>query len=162
MSERTQLRERLARVADIGHATSLAHWDQQTMMPPRGGRARAESLATLTGIAHELFVDDETGRLLEGAAAEVDGADPDGDDARLVALVRRQWDKARRVPTELASEMTRAGSVGQEAWVTARAASDFKSFAPYLERNFELARRYVDCHLGHEGFSSPYDVLLDD
>jgi carboxypeptidase Taq len=149
-------------VADIGHATSLAHWDQQTMMPPRGGRARAESLATLTGIAHELFVDDETGRLLEGAAAEVDGADPDGDDARLVALVRRQWDKARRVPTELASEMTRAGSVGQEAWVTARAASDFKSFAPYLERNFELARRYVDCHLGHEGFSSPYDVLLDD
>ena len=69
-----------------------------------------------------MFVDDETGRLLEGAAAELNGADPDGDDARLIALVRRQWDKARRVPTELAAEMARAASVGQEAWIVAREA----------------------------------------
>src|ERR1700742_3281097 len=144
MSERLDgLKQRLGQLSDVGHAMSLAHWDQQTMMPPQGGEARAESLATLTRISHEMFVDDETGRLLEGATAELNGADPDGDDARLITLVRRQFDKARRVPPDLAAEMARAASVGQEAWIVAREQSDFQSFVPFLEHNFELARRYV-------------------
>ena len=64
-----QLKERMAQQSDLRHVSSLAHWDQQTMMPPRGGPNRAESLATLQRISHELFIDDETGQLLEGAAA---------------------------------------------------------------------------------------------
>jgi len=167
MSERLDdLKLRLAQLSDLAHAMALAHWDQQTMMPTRGGEARAESLATLTSITHEMFVDDETGRMLEGATAELNGAgggpDGDSDDARLIALVRRQWDKARRVPTELAAELARAASIGQEAWITARANSDFESFAPYLEHNFELARRYVDCHMSSGDYACGYDVLLDD
>ncbi len=163
MSERLEaLKRRMAQLADLGHASSLANWDQQTMMPPNGAEARAESLATLTRISHELFVDDETGRLLEDSAAGLEGADSDSDDVRLVALVRRQWNKARRVPPELAAEMTRAASMGQEAWIAAREASDFAAFAPYLERNFELARRYIECHAGSDGFECAYDVMLDD
>ena len=163
MSERLDgLKQRLGQLSDLAHAMSLAHWDQQTMMPPRGGEARAESLATLTRISHEMFVDDETGRLLEGAASELNGTDPDDDDPRLITLVRRQWDKARRVPPDLAAELARAASVGQEAWVLAREQSDLKSFMPYLEHNFELARRYVDCHANSDDFECPYDALLDD
>jgi len=163
MSERLDgLKQRLGQLSDLGHAMSLAHWDQQTMMPPHGGEARAESLATLTRISHEMFVDDETGRLLDQAASEVNGADPDDDDPRLIALVRRQWEKARRVPPDLAAELARAASVGQEAWIVARERGDFKGFAPYLERNFELARRYVDCHTDSGEFECPYDALLDD
>jgi carboxypeptidase Taq len=163
MSERIDLlKQRLGRLSDLGHALSLAHWDQQTMMPPRGGEARAESLATLTSISHEMFVDGETGRLLDAAAAELNGSDHDSDDVRLVALVRRQWEKARRVPSELAAELARAASIGQEAWITARAESDFQSFRPYLEHNLELTQRYVDCHIGRDGFDCAYDVLLDD
>ena len=163
MSERLDaLKQRMAQLADLGHASSLANWDQQTMMPPRGAESRAESLATLTRISHELFIDDDTGRLLEGSAAELDGADADSDDVRLVTLVERQWNKARRVPPELAAEMTRAASMGQEAWIAARERSDFAAFAPYLERNYELARRYIECHAGADGFECPYDVMLDD
>ena len=109
-----------------------------------------------------MFTDDETGRLLDAAAAELNGAGPDSDEARLIDVTRRRWEKSRRVPTELEAELARASSEGQEAWVTARAASDFKSFAPYLERILELTRRYVDCHLGHDGFECAYDVLIDD
>jgi carboxypeptidase Taq len=156
------LRERMAQQADLHHATSLAHWDQQTMMPVRGGLARAESLATLERISHERFISDETGRLIEAAAAELNGAPPDSDDACLVRLVRRQWDKARLVPTELAAELARAASVGQEAWVEARETCDFAGFVPYLKHNFELARRYVDCFAGVNGYECAYDVLLDD
>jgi carboxypeptidase Taq len=157
-----QLKERMGQLSDLRHASALAHWDQQTMMPPRGGEARAESLATLERISHEMFIADDTGTLLDAAATELDGADPASDDASLVRLVRRQWDKARRVPPALASEMARAGSLGQEAWVRAREASDFPAFAPYLSRNIDLVRRYVECHEGADGFECPYDVVLDD
>jgi carboxypeptidase Taq len=163
MSEQlAALRQRLAQLADLRHASNLANWDQQTMMPPRGGSARAESLATLERISHELFVSDQTGRLLDGAASELNGAAPGTDDAYLIRLTRRQWEKARRVPADLAAELARAASLGQEAWVTARQNSDFASFAPYLEKNLELARRYIDCLIGMDGLQCAYDVLLDD
>ena len=164
-SQMQALKTRLGTVSDLDGATELAAWDQQTKMPPNGGQARAEVLGTLAALRHQMFTDDETGRLLESAAAELDGGgerDPDSDDARLIEVTRRRWEKSRRVPTELEAEMARASSEGQEAWVAARSASDFKSFAPYLERTFELTRRYVDCHLGHDGFTSAYDVLIDD
>ena len=138
----------MGQLADLGHAAALAHWDQQTMMPPAAARPAPRRWRRWRGSSHELFVDDETGRLLDGAASELNGADPDSDDARLIRLTRRHWDKARRVPTELAAEQARAASVGQEAWVAARASSDFAGFAPFLQHNIELARRYVECHRG--------------
>ncbi|MGA2929565.1 MAG: carboxypeptidase M32, partial [Solirubrobacteraceae bacterium] len=155
----TQLQERLAALSDLHNAAQVLHWDQQTMMPPRGAPARAEALATLQRLRHDLFVSAETGRLLEAAAGQLDGADPGSDEASLIRVARRHWDKARRVPSELAADLTRAASVGQEAWVSARANSDFQAFAPYLEHNLELARRYVECF---EDIHSPYDALLDD
>ena len=154
-----QLRERMAALMDLRTINQLLEWDQQTMMPPRGVQTRAESLATLQRIRHEMFVSDEVGRLLDAADAELNGQGPDSDDAALVRVTRRRWEKARRVPSELAAELARASSVGQKEWVAARADSDFASFVPNLERNYELARRYVDCF---DGFECAYDVLLDD
>src|SRR5437660_5506123 len=140
-----QLRERMAALMDLRTINQLLEWDQQTMMPPRGVQTRAESLATLQRIRHEMFVSDEVGRLIETAAGELDGQPPDSDDAALVRVTRRRWEKARRVPSELAAQLARASSVGQKEWIAARAKSDFASFVPCLERNFELARRYVGC-----------------
>ncbi len=163
------LKKRLGRLADLGDLGALASWDQQTKMPPLGSESRASMLATLAGVSHEIFTDAETGRLLEGAEAQLadpsgpgGATDPDGDAARLLALTRRQWEKGRRVPSDLAADLAHASSTGQEAWVAARAESDFAGFAPHLERNVELARRYVECHAGQDGYDCAYDVLLDD
>ena len=153
-----QLRARLAELADLENTAHLLQWDQQTMMPPRGASGRAEARATLERISHDMFVSAETGRLLEAAAAALDGS-PNSDEASLVRVTRRRWEKARRVPSELAADLARAAAVGQEAWVQARANSDFAAFAPYLERNIELARLYVECF---DDFECAYDTLLDD
>ena len=155
----SDLRDRLAEIVDLRHAAHVLGWDQQTMMPPRGAAARAEALATLERISHEMFVSAETGQLLEAAAAKLNGSSPDSDDARLVDVVRRRWEKARRVPTDLASDLARASSLGQEAWVAARAEANFAAFAPYLKTNYDLARRYVECF---DDFDCAYDALLDD
>jgi carboxypeptidase Taq len=154
-----ELKSHLAELVDLRNAAQLLGWDQQTMMPPRGAPGRAEALATLERISHEKLIGAETGRLLDAAASAVNGGGPDSDDARLVSVVRRHYEKARRVPTALAGELVHAASLGQEAWVQARADCDFESFAPHLTRNYELARRYADCF---DEFDCPYDVLLDD
>lgn len=161
-SKLDQLRERLAEIEDLHQAAELAGWDQLTQMPPKGAPQRAEVLATLEKIAHQSFVSAEIGNLLEAAAAELDAAgrdSPDDDDVALVSHTQRVWDKARRVPTELAGALARASSLGQEVWVEARRRSDFAMFAPVLTEHLELKRRYIDCF---EGFDCPYDALLDD
>jgi carboxypeptidase Taq len=155
----SELKERLAEIADLSHAGAVLHWDQNVMMPVKGSSQRGDALATIARIEHDRFIAPETGRLLDAAAAEVEGMPEDSDEARLVSKTQRDYEKARRVPSALASELAKAASTGYEAWVAARSADDFKMFAPHLQRNLDLTREYVDCF---DGYDAPYDVVLDD
>ena len=101
---------RLNEVADLGKAGAVLAWDQQTMMPPRGAPARAEQLATIGRIAHEKFTSDEVGRLLDGLAEFEQQHEYDSFEASLVRVARRDWQKARKVPSELRAEMSRSKS----------------------------------------------------
>ena len=154
-----ELRERLAEIHDLRKTRSLLSWDQQVKMPRGGGGVRAEQLATLDRLAHERFVDAETGRLLDRLQPWAEAQDYDSDETSLVRVTRRDWEKARRVPSALQAEMSRAASLALPVWAEARANSDFASFLPHLRTNLELRRRYVDCF---DGYDDPYDVLLDD
>ena len=154
-----RLRTRLAELHDLRSATALLYWDQQTIMPSAGAAGRAEQVATLSRMTHELFVDDETGRLLEELRGFEESLDPDSFEASLIRVTRRDYEKAVRVPAELRAEMSRAGSHGMQVWAKAKAESDFASFLPALERNLDLRFQYVDCF---DPSDEPYDVLLDD
>ncbi len=153
------LRERLAEIADIARAAGVLSWDQKVTMPPGGHPARAEALATLSRIAHEKMVDDEIGRLLGRLRPLEESLEYDSDDASLIRVTRRDWEKQRRVPTELRVDLTRAAALGNQVWIEARATNDFAKFLPALQRNLELKRRYVECF---EWDDSPYTPLLDD
>ncbi len=149
----------LAQIVDLGVAARVLEWDQLVMMPRGGAETRAEGLATLRQLAHELFVRDEIGELLDRLEPEVADLDPDSDDACLLAVTRRDWEKARRVPSELQGEMTKLGSTAMEAWAEARANEDYEAFRPWLDRTLELKHRYIECFPATD---DPYDVLLDD
>jgi carboxypeptidase Taq len=153
------LRERLAEISDLSRTLGVLAWDQKVTMPPGGHPARAEAMATLGRIAHERFVDDEIGRLLELLRPLEESLEYDSDDASLIRVTRRDWEKERRVPTELRTEMIRAAALGNQVWIEARATSNFARFLPALERNLDLKRRYVECF---EWTDSPYTPLLDD
>src|SRR3954454_23521400 len=151
------LRERLAELADLSSLGRLAGWDQRTMMPPGGGPARANAFATLERVVHERATGDDLGGWLDELEA---GADQLGELERdLVRVARRDWDRQRRVPADLAAELAQASAEGQDIWQAARAEGDFAAFAPALRRNVELARAYADCF---EGFAGRYDALLAD
>src|SRR5512138_2946069 len=98
------LRERLIDVHNLRTAASLLGWDQQTCMPAGGAGTRAAQLGTLSKLAHELFVDARTGRLLAEAEAEAAGLGYDTDEAALLRVVRRDYDLETRLPTDLVVE----------------------------------------------------------
>jgi carboxypeptidase Taq len=155
-----RLKERLAEVMDLGKVIRLLSWDQQTMMPPAGTGHRADQMATVQRLAHELFVDPEVGRMLDELQSLEESLDPDSDDAALIAVTRRDYEKAVKVPAALRAAMTRAAAEARPVWVKAKSEADFPSFLPSLERIVELKREYVDCVA--DGAAERYDVLLDD
>ena len=158
MSEKLeQLKERLGEVQDIGRAASLLSWDQQVNMPPAGNEARGQQLATLGKIAQEKFINDEVGRLIEDLQQELNGADTE--EAALVRVAARDYDKARRVPPSFVAEQAIVTSKALEAWIEARAKSDFSIFQPHLERVVELVHQYISFFPPSD---HPYDILLDD
>jgi carboxypeptidase Taq len=135
------LRARVAEIADLRSLDTLATWDQLVMMPPGGAAERGNQVATLARITHDRATAEEVGGWLE----ELAGAELDELDADLVRIARRDWERAHRVPSELAAELSAAHAQGHERWREARAADDFAAFVPALERNVELARAYASC-----------------
>ena len=158
MSEKLeQLKERLGEVADIDRAASVLSWDQQVNMPPGGNEARGQQLATLSKIAQEKFITDEVGRLIDDLKQEVNGADTD--EAALVRVAARNYDKARRVPPSFIAEQAIVTSKAFEAWMEAKGKSDFSIFQPHLEKVVELVHKYISFFPPAD---HPYDTLLDD
>jgi carboxypeptidase Taq len=155
-----RFKERLEEVTDLGKVARLLSWDQQTMMPPAGTAHRADQLATLLRLVHERFTDPEVGRLLDELQPRADSLDPDSDDAALIRLARRDYEKAVKVPASLRAATARAAAEARPVWVKAKAESDFASFLPSLERIVELKLEYVD--LVANGTAERYDALLDD
>ena len=128
MSEKLdQLKEKLGEVADIGRAAGVLSWDQQVNMPPGGNEARGRQLATLSKIAQEKFITDEVGKLIDELKQELNG-DHASDEAALVRVAARNYDKAKRVPPEFIAEQAIVSSRAFEAWVEARSKSDFSIF----------------------------------
>jgi carboxypeptidase Taq len=158
MEKYQQLKERLAEIGDVSRAAALLGWDQQTQMPPAGAEARAHQLGTLSKIAHEMHVAEQTGRLIEAAAAEVDGADYDSEQASLLRVARRDYDQARKLPSEFVAEFSRLTALAHEIWAKARAENKFKDFQPTLEAIYDMARRAAE-YLGYTDHI--YDALLD-
>ncbi|CAA9564725.1 MAG: Thermostable carboxypeptidase 1 [uncultured Thermomicrobiales bacterium] len=158
-----KLKERLGEISDLRGAQSLLGWDQRTIMPQKGAGVRASRIATLGKISHDLFVADETGQLLDSLTELEQSLPFDSDDASLIRVTRRDYEKAKVIPTELTVAFSLAESAGYQAWVEARATSDYTILLPHLERIVELHRQAIALHrAANEEVEDDYDILLDD
>jgi carboxypeptidase Taq len=152
------LKERYARIARLREVCGLLEWDQQTYMPPGATEARGEQSAVLTEMAHTMLASEDTGTLLAQSERDAKGLDEDSDTVRMLAALRRDYDHATKLPSDLVAEMARHAAVAHSIWHTAKQTNDFALFAPALERMFELTRRAAEC-LGYTDHI--YDALID-
>jgi len=153
----------MAREAEtLSSVQRLLGWDQETYMPPGAAAARAEQAAAMASIVHERKTSAAFGELL--AACEADDAltaDADGPTARNLCEMRRDYDRAVRLPGDLVRQLAHTGSLAQDAWKKAREASDFAAFLPHLEAMLDLTRRKAECWGAPDG-GELYDALLEE
>ncbi|MGA2111101.1 MAG: carboxypeptidase M32 [Anaerolineales bacterium] len=153
-----QLRDRLGEIADLMAASEMVLWDQQIYMPRGGGPAHTIQLARLELLIQQEYSSDDLGSLLEGAGREVAGHPLDSDEASLVRVAKREYDRRRRIPPKWSGEFARVLSVSRQVWERARDTSDFELFRPHLERVVAMIREYANFFAPYD---SPYDPVLD-
>ena len=157
-----ELRRRLLEAGDIASAGGVLRWDQATYLPRGGAPARARQAATLRRLAHERFTDPAIGRLLDGLAAYADTLPEDSDEASLIRVVRRDYEKAIKVPASLMARRGEVASASYDAWTRARPANDFAAMRPFLEQALDLSRQYAECLRPWDHIADPLIDALDE
>jgi carboxypeptidase Taq len=152
------LLQKVHEISDLGKAQAVLGWDREVNMPKAGTAERVAQMTTLSRLTHTMFTSDEMGELIERAAAEIDGADYDSNEASLIRHLRRSYADSRKLPTEFVARVSEVSGQAREAWVQARAENDFPTFQPWLEQIVELCQEMAELY-GYE--DEKYDALLD-
>jgi len=139
----------------LGQVAGRLGWDQETMMPRDAAPQRGEEMAAVESVLHARRTDPRVADWLTEAETEAKG------EVEVAQLrhIRRSYDRASKVPANLASEIARVTSQAQGAWAVAREADDFKAFAPVLKEVVAL-KREEGAALSAGG--DVYDAMLDD
>ena len=153
-SELAELKRRLLEISDLGSAGALLSWDQATYMPPGGARARGRQGAVLAKLAHQRAIDPVLGKLIEELTPYADGLPPESDDASLIRVASRDFEKAIKVPADYVRRANEFATASYDAWTRARPANDFATLRPFLEQAVDLSRQYA-------GFFEPYEHIAD-
>lgn len=151
-----QLVQRFARLGSLHDVQGILHWDSRVMMPAGGAESRAEQLATLDVICHELLTDPGVGDLLDAAEGETLG---DWERAN-VREMRREWVHAAAVDAALVEALSRACSACEMLWREARAKADYLMVLPHLEEVLRLTIEVGTAKAARFG-TSVYDAMLD-
>lgn len=156
-----ELKDRLTEINDLNSAAAILNWDQSTYMPPGGAPARARQSATLARLAHEKFTDDAIGTLLDDLRPYEQSQPYDSDEASLIRVARREYEKAVRIPATFVAEFSSHVSTSYQVWTEARPANDFARVQPYLEKSLELSRQMADFFPGYEHVADPLIDFAD-
>jgi carboxypeptidase Taq len=132
-------------------------WDQETVMPRGAAPQRGEEMAAMESVLHARRVDPRIADWL--AAIEPSNLDDVG--RANLRHIKRDHDRAARVPAELAARIARVTSAAQGTWAEARAADDFAAFAPTLEEVIAL-KREEGAALAEGRDIGIYDAMLED
>lgn len=150
-----EFKTRLIEINDLESAAALLSWDQSTYMPPGGAAARARQMATLGRLAHEKFTDPAIGKLLEDLRPYEESLPYDSDEASLIRVTRRNYEKAVKVPPSFMAQLHSHAARAYQVWTEARPANDFTKVQPNLEKTLDLSRQLADFFPGYEHIADP-------
>ncbi len=150
-----ELKQRLQEVYDLNRVAALLHWDQTTYMPPGGAPARGRQTALISKLAQEKFVDPEIGRLLDALRPYEESLPYDSDEASIIRVTRREYERAVRIPPEFMAMFRQHVSVTYTVWTKARPANDFSMVLPYLEKTLAYSRQLAEFFPEHEHIADP-------
>ncbi|TMJ31423.1 MAG: carboxypeptidase M32 [Alphaproteobacteria bacterium] len=154
-----ELERRFARISAVGRAGAILNWDRSTMMPDGASEDRADQLATLGVIGHEMMTAPDMAELL--ASAEDGKASLDPWRAANLREMRHAWIHDNALPSDLVEARSRAASACEMAWREARKNADFKALLPTLAEVVTITMRVGEAKAAALGLTL-YDALLDE
>lgn len=150
------LRDLDHRVMVLSDINSVLSFDMETAMPEKAVEGRGEQMAAVGAAAHTLATGKDARDLVSFLGGESEGLG--AVDAALVRKWSRFLSSEGRLPVDFVERESKLMSRSQSAWVKARAANDFASYAPVLEEVVAMMREKAE--LMRPG-ADPYDTLLD-
>ncbi len=137
----------------LGQVAGRLGWDQETMMPPGAAPQRGAEMAAMEKVLHARRSDPRVGEWLATATPSTAAQ------TAMVREIQTSFDRATKVPADLAAEIARVTSQAQGIWAQARADDDFAAFAPTLDHVLQL-KREEGAALADGG--DVYDAMLQD
>ena len=150
-----ELKTYLIEVDDLQSAAALLYWDQSTYMPSGGAAARARQTATLSRLAHEKSTAPALGKLLDELQPYGEQLPYDSDDASLIRVTRRDYERAIKVPPAFMQKLYSHASESYQVWTEARPANDFNRVKPYLEETLAMSRQLAEFFPGYGHIADP-------
>jgi carboxypeptidase Taq len=151
-----QYRAAMRRIADIKYATALQQWDQEVYLPAKGADLRGQQTATLTELAHELFVSDKLGDIVRELQQRNDLS---ATQKRNVELTLEDYTRSKKFTADFVRRMSETVTRAFHAWTQARQENDFSLFRPALDALLQLKKQEAEI-LGYS--AHPYDALVND
>ena len=139
----------------LGQVAGRLGWDQETVMPRGAAPQRGEEMAALEKVLHARRTAPQVGEWL----AASDPTTLDSVAQAQLREIRRSFERASKVPADLAARIAKVTSNAQGKWAEARAADDFAAFVPVLEEVIDLKRQEGQA-LAQGG--DIYDAMLED
>ena len=154
-----KLQQKIRAIAQLVSAVGIVQWDMHTMIPPRGYSQRADQLALMNQILHQMITDTEIGELLENCSHKL--SELDQFQRRELELITRQWKLNNAVPEKLVIEKARQRAIATSTWRAAKSKNDWKSFEPELAKLVSISKEEAELLMEPTGTDIFYDALLD-
>jgi len=157
-------KELLKKVEDITilqSATSVIHWDMETMMPPKAIKLRSQQLALLSRIEHKMTTNPEIGKLLEKIRKHPGYDGLNAVQQRNVYLIKKNYDEQTKLPEDLVAEIAKQQAITVDIWKKAKATKNFSMFKPELEKLVDLKKKAAEILTKVKETATPYDALID-
>ena len=134
----------------------ILHWDMSTMMPKNSRDNRAEQLAYLSKIRHQLISSQNVGDLIDKAKLE----SLETKDKSNLREMNREHIMSSSLPSNLVEKLSSASAKCEGVWEEARKESDFNIVLPYLDELVKLSKE-ESLILSEKLKCSPYEALIN-
>lgn len=156
-----ELKRRLREIFHLEHAAAVLSWDQHTKMPPGGGSARAEQMATLGRLAQERFTDPTLGKLIDDLTPYGESLPYDSDDAALIRVARQHYERRSKVSPAFTEKMQEHAAKTFQIWAKARPENNWDAVRAPLETMLDYSREYANFFPGYDSIADPLLAVRD-
>lgn len=156
-----ELKARLTEAYDLNMVNALLNWDQSTYMPSGGAPARGRQMGLVAQLAHEKMTDPAVGKLLDELRPYEESLPYDSDDASLIRVARREFERDTKVPSAFMAKLQAHWAESFDIWTRARPANDFKMVQGALEKTLDLSRELANYFPGYEHIADPLINFAD-